>query len=47
MLATILADLYKIHLHPTMKKRFTILQNPRLEMILEPAKNRKAPITTP
>ena len=40
MLLIILVYLYKIHLHPILKKYFPFLDNPSISMILQPVKNR-------
>jgi hypothetical protein len=39
-LAVIIADLYKLHLHPTVKKYFPIVDKYDITMILQPVKNK-------
>jgi hypothetical protein len=45
MLAAILAHLYKLHLHPSVKKKFPILESPSISMILQTVKNRKSTVS--
>jgi hypothetical protein len=40
MLAAILAHLYKLHLHPSVKKKFPIFESPSISMILQSVKNK-------
>jgi hypothetical protein len=40
MIILILFHLYRLHLHPILKKHFPFLQNSYVAMILEPVKNK-------